>query len=296
MSEGRSLKRTFGLVISVILVLLAIGLYFQFNYVIFPGKDKIVYIMPTNCPEQVCNIDSLRTWVKDIDVDLGIYNSNSVAVPTAIVFKSNDAFGINTLSKRAFSNDLCVLINSSNACNVFERSIQKTDVATLNFFTSLFSINDVRLKLIAVNLKNILKDSVNVIPRFIIVSNLDDPASANVAEVQEVARQLCMLRTQPNNWVQYATCIDNALLNNQWTQATWQSCAQAANIDVDSLNACVQTNGLQLVANEQTTVRQLQLTTAPVLFINNDVYTSQFTFDAVKKTVCLYLRNKTEGC
>ena len=294
-----SLKKPFLIAAAAILVLLSIGLYFQSGYTgfaIFQSKEKIFYIQPVNCPEQICNLDSLRTWVKDVDVDLGVYTSTSVATPSAIVFKDSNVFGINTGSKRAFSDDLCVLMNLTNACKVFESGIQKADAVSLNFFTSLFSINDVRLKLIAINLKQALGESVNIIPRFIIVSNLDDASAVNTAEIQEVGRQLCMLQLQPNNWVQYVACVDNALLSNQWNQETWQACAQTANMDANAVNGCMQEKGEQLLRNEQNTVRQLRLTSTPVLFINNDVYTSQFTFDAVKKTVCLYLRNKTEGC
>ena len=296
MEHNRSLKKTFLITAVAVFVLFAIGLYFQSNYNILSGKETIVYIKPTNCPDQVCNLDSLRTWVKDVDTDLKIYNSNSVATPSAVIFKGNEVVAVGTASKRAFMDDLCVVVNVSSACKIFESGIQKTDSVTLNVFTSLLSINDVRLKLIAINLKQALKNKLNIAPRFIIVSNLDDTTTVNQAEVQEVARQLCMLQLQPNNWVQYATCIDNALLTNQWNQNTWQACAQAANIDVNSLNSCVQNNGLQLLKNEQNTVRQLGLTTTPVLFINNDVYASQFTFDAVKRTVCMYFNKKVEGC
>jgi len=293
------LKKPFVIAIISIIVLLAIGMYFQSTYTgfsIFPTKTKVIYIKPANCPEEICNTDSLRTWVRDVDVGLEIYSSNSILVSSAIVFKENNAIVINTANKRAFSNDLCVLLNLNNACKIFESSIQRTDVVTLNFFTSLFSANDIKLKQIAINMRQILNESVSVIPRFIIVSNLDDEAAVNIAEVQEVARQLCMLQTQPNNWVQYVTCVDNALLSNQWNQETWQACAQAANVDVNAVNSCMQERDEQLLRNEQNTVRQLRLTSTPVLFINNDAYTSQFTFDAVKKTVCLYFNKKPEGC
>lgn len=293
------MRKSFLIAAAAILVLLAIGLYFQFSYTssaIFQPKEKIFYIQPINCPEQICNLDSLRTWVKDVGVDLGVYTSTSVATPSAIVFRDSNVFAVNTGTKRAFSNDLCVLLNLSNACKIFESGLQKADAVTLNFFTSLFSITDVRLKVIAINLKQVFNDSVNVIPRFIIVSNLDDPSAVNAAEVQEIGRQLCMLQLQPNNWVQYVACLDNALLSNQWNQETWQACAQTASVDVNALDACIQEKGEQLLRNEQNTVRQLRLTSTPVLFINNDVYTSQFTFDAVKKTICLYFNKKPDVC
>lgn len=297
--EKKSLKKSFLMTAFVILVLLAIGLYFQFNFTgfaIFPGQEKIFYIRPASCPNEVCNTDSLRTWASDAGINLGIYDSNSVAVPIAMVFKNGDAFVINTASKRAFSNDLCAIVNATGACRVFENGIQKSDAVTLNFFTSLFSENDVRLKIIAINLKQVLNESVNVIPRFIIITDLNEPGSENVAEVHEVMRQLCLLQTQPNSWVPYATCIDNALLTNQWTANTWEACAQAAVIDVDSMYSCVQDRGLQLAKNEQSTVRQLKLQSTPILFINSDVYTSRHTFDAVKKTACLYFNKNPEGC
>jgi hypothetical protein len=203
---------------------------------------------------------------------------------------------INTASKRAFSNDLCATVDAAGACRVFENSIQKSDVVTLNFFTSLFSENDVRLKIIAINLKQVLNESVHVIPRFIIITDLDGPGSENVAEVHEVMRQLCLLQTEPNSWVPYATCIDSALLTNQWTANTWEACAQTAVIDIDSMNGCVQGRGLQLAKSEQNTVKQLKLQSTPILFINSDVYTSRHTFDAVKKTACMYFNKKPEGC
>lgn len=296
MEEKKSLKKTVLMTAVIIIVLLAIGLYFQLSYNIIPTKERVVYIMPTNCPEQICNVDSLRTWVSDIGVDLGIYNSNYFAIPSALVFKSGEAIVVNTISKKAFTDDLCILLNVSNACKTFESIIQKSDVVNVNSFTSLLSVNDIRLRLIAINLKLALKDKVDIIPRFIIVSNLDDSGSVNVAEVEEAARQLCILQTQSSNWVQYSTCIDGSLLNNQWVQTTWQACAQSANVDVNNMNSCVATNGIQLLKNEQNNVRQLKLTTSPVLFINNDVYTSRFTFDAIKKTVCMYFSKKPEGC
>lgn len=299
LEEKKSLKKSFAIAAVIILALLAIGLYFQFNFTgftIFPVQEKIFYIKPANCPNEVCNTDSLRTWASDAGVGLNIYDSNSVAIPIAMVFKNNDAFVISTANKRVFSNDLCAIINVSSACRVFENGIQKSDVATLNFFTSLFSVNDVRLKIIAINLKQILNESINVIPRFIIITDLDKPGSANVAEVHEVMRQLCLLQTEANSWVPYATCIDNALLTNQWTADTWESCAQTAAIDADALNNCVQDRGLQLAKNEQNTVRQLNLQSTPILFINSDVYTSRHTFDAVKKTACLYFNKKPEAC
>ena len=299
MEEKKSLKKSFAMAAAVILALLAIGLYFQSNFtgfIIFPGQEKIFYIRPANCPDEICNTDSLRTWASDAGINLGIYDSNSVAVPIAMVFKDGDAFVINTASKRAFSNDLCAIVNVTGACRVFEDNIQKSDVVTLNFFTSLFSENDVRLKIIAINLKQVLNESVNVIPRFIIITDLDGPGSENAAEVHEVMRQLCLLQTQPNSWVPYATCIDSALLTNQWTANTWEACAQTAVIDMDSMNGCVQGRGLQLAKSEQNTVKQLKLQSTPILFINSDVYTSRHTFDAVKKTACMYFNKKLGAC
>ena len=299
LEEKKSLKKSFAIAAIVILALLAAGLYFQFSFTgfsIFPIQEKILYVKPPNCPNEVCNTGSLRTWADDAGIGLNIYDSNSVAVPLALVFKNNDAFMISTANKRAFSNDLCAVVNVSGACRVFESSIRKGDVVTLNFFTSLFSENDVRLKILAINLKNALNQSVNVIPRFIIMTDLDKPGSENVAEVHEVMRQLCLLQTQPDSWVPYATCIDNALLANQWTTNTWELCAQAVAIDADAMNGCVQDRGLQLAKSEQSTVRQLDLQSTPVLFINNDVYTSRHTFDAVKKTVCLHFNEKPEAC
>jgi len=299
LEEKKSLKKSFAIAIVVILALLAIGLYFQFNptgFSIFPSQEKIFYVKPPNCPNEVCNTDSLRTWAGDAGVGLDIYDSNSVAVPLALVFKGSNAFIISTASKRAFSNDLCAIVDVSGACRIFENNIQKSDVVTLNFFTSLFSENDARLKILAINLKNALNQSVNVIPRFITITDLDKPGSENVAEVHEVMRQLCLLQTQPNSWVPYATCVDNALLTNQWTANIWESCAQTVAIDVDAMNSCVRDRGLQLAKSEQNTVRQLDLQSTPILFINNDVYTSRHTFDAVKKTVCLYFNEKPEAC
>ncbi len=188
-----SLKKSFIVTAVAVLLLGAAAFYIQSGYTgfaAFSGKEKVNYIKPAVCPEQVCNIDSLRTWASDIGVDLGVYTSDAVASPSAVVFKDSNVIVINTVSKRGFSNDLCVLLNLSSACRVFESGIQKTDTITLNVFTSLFSVSDVRMKLIAINLKQVLGDKVNVIPRFIILSDLSNPDSINLAEGQEVAEDV----------------------------------------------------------------------------------------------------------
>ncbi len=296
--ELKSLKKSFLITIALVVILAVIGAYVYFTSSPSAGESvKINFIQPLNCPEDVCNTDRIRTWVTDIGIDLGIYNSISVSSPSAFVLRDNTAYFINTASKKAFASDLCVLVNHSNACKIFADSIQKTDAVTLNVFTSLFSVGDVQLKVMAINLKQLLGDVLNVIPRFIIFTDLSNPnMQMETAELKEVERQLCIIDGQQNKWVAYASCIDTYLLNNLWTNTTWQLCAQNVGVDENAMDSCVSERGLALAQREFGAVKQLGLTKTPVLFINNDAYTSQFTFDAIKKTVCLYYKEKPAGC
>lgn len=298
-SAGKKIILIFVLVLSLAFVYIFGQELFKTGGFVFSLSQPVVinYIKPANCQENLCNTDAMRTWASDAGVSLNILQSDTSTLPSAHIAIDGKAVFINTGTRYSFLSDLCLLGNHAGSCRALEKMITKTDTVTLTPFTSLFSINDVRVKLIAIQLKQEFGDKINVVPRYIVLSNITDPTVFQGSEeVVEVARQLCVLNEQSSAWPAYVGCIDNSLLTSVWTSNVWSACAETAKVDVEKLNACVSSRGANMVANEYVAARQIGITRTPTVFINNDAYTSSFDLQSMRKAVCLYLKTTPANC
>lgn len=269
---------------------------FKFSaFLVLPSKKTLIYLMPPNCPENVCNTDLLKLWSQDLGINLEIYESD-VTFPSSFILKSNKAIMISTISKRAFMNDFCVLLDDKKACKIFEDSITKTNRVRITTFSSLFSAADINARALALQLANTI-DKIDYLPRFVIFTNLQDPNAVRQSqELKEIMTQLCILREESNKWASYSLCVDNSLLQNAYTNQTSSLCMERAQIDKEKINECVKNNGLQLAAQEVQAVQALGLTRTPAIFINNDLYAGKLNYDELLKTICFYFIEKPEPC
>lgn len=142
----------------------------------------------------------------------------------------------------------------------------------------------------------LLSNSIEFEPHFI-VNVLNDTVSSlhGSKEANEDMRQACIWKYYPENFWDYVLYVDeNIPLNNideKWTEA-----ADAAGIDADEIEKCVEDEGLDLLKAEDELSSELGVTGSPTLIINGEKYRGQRTPDAYKQAICSAFETQPDAC
>jgi len=287
--------------ILVILIVAAFFVLYLYGYISpFPfatlslNKDKILFIQPIGCTESLCNTSVIRSLARQTDLEFELKDSIGLKQPIAMVSGINNTLSfVNLVSVKSFMNDICVYTSNQKACKAFSDSIQKSNTVNVMFFTSYsplaLSVNDILARNVIFAVQNkINSSSLTVLPRFVVLTNLNNSQAVLSTEVQEVGRQTCIRNEQPQLFWVYAGCLDGFLLTNKWTQTSWQTCAANVGVNATLLNDCLQNRGFGYVVNEANFAIQNKISVTPLIFINGDLYTSALNPDSMAKTICLY--------
>lgn len=147
-----------------------------------------------------------------------------------------------------------------------------------------------------VSAMDLLGDSVDFEPHFIVrVTDNTTSSLHGSKEVDEDMRQACIWKYYPETWWDYVLYVNENIpldnINEKWTEA-----AEAAGLDADSIETCVEQEGLELLKADDELTSELGITSSPTILINGERYSRQRTPDALKQAICSGFEEQPDTC
>jgi len=142
----------------------------------------------------------------------------------------------------------------------------------------------------------LFEDSIEFEPHFIVnVDNNSVGSLHGTKEADEDMRQACIWKYYPETFWDYVMYVNENIpldnINEQWTEA-----AEAVDLDVESIETCVEQEGLELMQAESDLADELGVTGSPTLLINGEKYFGERTPEAFKQAICSGFEEQPEVC
>lgn len=144
---------------------------------------------------------------------------------------------------------------------------------------------------------SLLGNTVTIEPHFIVSINGETVNSLHGNnESQEDMRQACIWENYaPSVWWNYTSYVDSACsLNNIAT--CWKTAAAQAKVNVTVIEACVASEGLDLMSAEEALAAQYSVSSSPTLIINGVKYQGGRTPEAFKQAICGAFTSAPAAC
>ena len=143
---------------------------------------------------------------------------------------------------------------------------------------------------------DLLEDDVEFEPRFIVnVKNETVSSLHGSTEVDEDMRQACIWKYYPESWWDYVLYVNENIpmnnINEEWTKA-----AEEAGLDIESIEECVDDEGLELMEADDELTNEFGITGSPTLLINGERYSGQRTPEAFKQAICSGFEEQPDAC
>ena len=142
----------------------------------------------------------------------------------------------------------------------------------------------------------LLGEDISFEPRFIVNVQNDTINSLHGSiEADEDMRQACIWKYYPESWLDYVLYVNENIplnsINEEWTTA-----AEEVGLDIESIETCVNDEGLELMQADDDLTDELGITGSPTLLINGERYSGQRTPESFKQAICSGFEEQPDSC
>ena len=99
----------------------------------------------------------------------------------------------------------------------------------------------------------------------------------------------------PESWLDYVLYVNENIplnsINEEWTTA-----AEEVGLDIESIETCVNDEGLELMQADDDLTDELGITGSPTLLINGERYSGQRTPESFKQAICSGFEEQPDSC
>ena len=276
------------------------------------GGNAVYFIATSAC----ANCNSIQPTVEKL---ANLLNANfrkvdfikPVPFPGAVIIYNNTIVMFAFRTKTDLLNYACMATKNAKVCNYYkeleEEGANKTKEPVVKFFVMAFCPFGQQMEKVMAPVYKQLKGYVKWEPNFIIEATTKNPTNLSDfislhgrAELYEDVRQLCIIKLYGvDKWWDYVIRFDNECTPSPNVTAV-EKCsykvAKSVGIDVNKIQQCVQTQGVELLKKELSLIKEYSVTGSPTVFINNNLYQGERTPQAFKEAVCMRFKNPPSIC
>lgn len=179
-----------------------------------------------------------------------------------------------------------------------QTAVPKTDKPKVELFLMSFCPYGNEAEKTMQSVYNLLKDKVDWKIHFIV--NVDGGTVDSLhgaKEVTEDEREACVIKNYDvGTWFTFANYVNN---NCGSDGSCWQDAAKTANVDVNKINSCVTSSGLDLMKADETASKAAGASGSPTLRINGVQSNSVYQYgdsEAYKGTICSAFNTSPSEC
>ena len=83
-------------------------------------KAEISMLVPTACPEDVCNSSKVNSWAGELGLGVRVFKADWAQGPILLFYADDSAYVFNKMpaDRGSFMNDICGFVNSTKACAI----------------------------------------------------------------------------------------------------------------------------------------------------------------------------------
>ncbi|MBD3263030.1 thioredoxin domain-containing protein, partial [Candidatus Woesearchaeota archaeon] len=142
----------------------------------------------------------------------------------------------------------------------------------------------------------LLNEEIQFTPHYIV--SMDDGIVTSLhgsKEADEDMRQACIWKYYTENYWDYVLYVNKNIplnnINEKWTEA-----AENIGLDIESIETCVEEEGVELMKAESELTGELGVSGSPTLIINGERYSGERTPEAFKQAICSGFGEQPEVC
>ncbi len=277
-----------------------------------PGKNAVYFIATRACSKCGSIQPTIEKLANLLNASYRKVNFiRPVPFPGAVIIYNNTIVMFAFRTKTDLLNYACMATKNKKVCNYYkeleEEGANKTKEPIVKFFVMAFCPFGQQMEKVMAPVYEQLKGYVRWQPNFIVEATTKNPTNLSdfislhgKAELYEDVRQLCIIELYGvDKWWDYVIKFDNECTPSSNITAV-EKCsykiAKSIGIDVNKIQDCVQTQGVELLKKELSLIKQYSVTGSPTVFINNNLYQGERTPQAFKEAVCMRFTNPPTIC
>jgi len=236
------------------------------------------------------------------DLDMGIYivkvDYKNSTIPTYLSYDGKYIdWGVGMINIDSYIKYINSKTSSSTSSNQQEK-VPKTEKPSVELYIMSFCPYGNEAEKTMQSVYDLLKDKVNWSIHFIVsVTGNTVNSLHGQTEVIENEREACVIKNYGvGTWFTFANYVNNNCGSNG---SCWQDAARVANVDVNNINSCVTSSGLDLMKAEEAASDAAGANGSPTLIINgvnsNAVY-QYGNSEAYKGAICEAFKDVPTQC
>ncbi|MDD3679631.1 MAG: thioredoxin domain-containing protein [Candidatus Shapirobacteria bacterium] len=176
------------------------------------------------------------------------------------------------------------------------KEMPKSDQPIAQLFLMSFCPYGNQAEEIMIPVVDLLKDTIDIIPRYI-VSKVGDSYSSlhGDQELNQNVRELCVYKYQPEKFWGFLKEV-NADCTYENADTCWTGPARTLGIDINKISQCERQEFETLLDQEIALTEKYQVSGSPTLLINDTVYQGSRTAESFKQAMCSAFNSPPEEC
>ncbi|MDD5481615.1 MAG: thioredoxin domain-containing protein [Candidatus Shapirobacteria bacterium] len=143
---------------------------------------------------------------------------------------------------------------------------------------------------------DLLKDSADIVPRYIVSKNGDTYSSLHGdQELNQNVRELCVYKYQPEIFWDFLKEI-NADCTYENADSCWTGPAKTVGIDINKISQCEKQEFSSLLDQEIVLTEEHNVSGSPTLLINDTLYQGGRSAESFKQAICSAFNNPPQEC
>ncbi len=172
-----------------------------------------------------------------------------------------------------------------------------TEIPTVELFVMSFCPYGMQAENIMLDVVDLLGDKVVIQPRFIVnVVDGEVQSLHGEYEANENMRQACIWKNYDQETFWNYIKEFNPVCNKDNLDTCWKEKAEAAGIDVATIETCFEAEGVSLMEADAAISNQYGVTGSPTLIINGEKYQGARTPEGYKNGICTGFATVPEEC
>ncbi len=254
------------------------------------GKFTRAFIATEVIPDQDIKVDDVK--------DLGSIYSFQLTIPnqgTYLSYVSKDGqfifpSGYDTaeFKKKVSAGEISLEITP--------KQMPKSDRPQAQLFLMSFCPYGNQTEEIMMPVVDLLKESADIIPRYIVSKTGDSYSSLHgEQELNQDVRELCVYKYQPEKFWNFLKEV-NANCTYENADTCWTGPARKAGIDINKISQCQKQEFETLLDQQIALTTQYSVSGSPTLLINETSYTGSRTAEDFKQAICSAFNNPPKEC
>lgn len=254
------------------------------------GKFTRAFIAAEVIPDQEIKVDDVK--------DLGSIYSFQLTIPnqgTYLSYVSKDGqfifpsgYDTEEFKKKVSTGEVSL--------EIAPKEMPKSDRPQAQLFLMSFCPYGNQTEEIIMPVVDLLKDSADIIPRYIVSKTGDTYSSLHgEQELNQDVRELCVYKYQPEKFWDFLKAV-NTDCTYENADTCWTGPARKTGVDINKISQCQKQEFETLLDQQIALTTQYNVSGSPTLLINETSYTGSRTAEDFKQAICSAFSNPPEEC